>query len=169
MSIGRDIRIEHFRPEHAARFESLNRAWLVEHDLIEPADEPHLVRPNEEIIDKGGAILVALEGNEVIGTCAIVPHGSREFELVKLAVAPSARGQGIGRQLIEGCLELARQRGATRVDLLSSTKLGAALRLYERAGFHHAPIPPTNPYTTADVYMVFDFAREARTGVRPAD
>ena len=154
------VRIEQFRPEHHARYESLNRAWLVEHDLIEPADEPHLTRPIETIINPGGAILVALnDDGEVIGTCAIVPHGAREFELVKLAVASAARGQGIGRQLIEATLELARQRGAARVDLLSSTKLGAAVRLYERTGFRHAPMTPTTPYKTADVYMVYDFAR----------
>lgn len=156
----RAIIVEHFRPEHAARYESLNRAWLVEHDLLEAADEPQLTRPNEAIIDRGGAILVATDGNEVIGTCAIVPHETGEFELVKLAVAPSARGQGIGRQLIDACLALARERGATRVDLLSSTKLGAALRLYERAGFRHAPLPRRNPYATADVYMVFDIATD---------
>jgi ribosomal protein S18 acetylase RimI-like enzyme len=151
------VRIEDFRPEHAARFEALNRAWLVEHELIEAADEPQLTQPVETIIDPGGAILVALDGDEVIGTCAIMPHGADEFELVKLAVTPSARGRGIGRQLIEACLKLARQRGARRVDLLSSSKLGGAVRLYERAGFRHAPLPPHNPYTTADVYMVFDF------------
>ena len=154
-----DLRIESFRPEHAAAYEALNRTWLVEHDLLEPADEPQLIRPFETIIDPGGAILVAINDNEVIGTCAIVPHGTSEFELVKLSVAPSARGQGIGRQLIDVCLELARQRGATRVDLLSSSRLGAALRLYERAGFRHAPIPPSNPYKTADVYMVVDLAQ----------
>jgi ribosomal protein S18 acetylase RimI-like enzyme len=153
------LKIEPFRPEHAARFETLNRAWLVQHGLIEPADEPQLTRPIETILDPGGAILVALDGEEVIGTCAIMPHGANEFELVKLAVAPSARGQGIGRQLIEACLNLARQRGARRVDLLSSSKLSAALRLYERAGFRHAPLPAHNPYATADVYMVFDIAR----------
>lgn len=151
------IRIEHFRPEHAARYEALNRTWLVEHDLIEPADEPHLTQPFENIINPGGAILVALnDDGDVVGTCAIAPHGTNEFELAKMAVAPEARGQGIGRQLIEACLDLARKRGARRVDLLSSTKLGAAVRLYERTGFRHAPLPPINPYKTADVYMVYD-------------
>ena len=126
--------------------------------MIEAADEPHLTQPVETIINPGGAILVALnDDDEVIGTCAIAPHGVNEFELVKMAVAPEARGQGIGRQLIEAVLDIARQRGATRVDLLSSTKLQPAIRLYERAGFRHAPMTPTNPYKTADVYMVFDF------------
>jgi len=153
-----EVRIGPFRPEHAGRYESLNRAWLVESGLIEPADEPYLVQPNETIIDRGGAIVVALDGDEVVGTCAIVPHEVGEFELLKLAVAPSARGQGIGRQLIEACLDRARQLGAKRVDLLSSSKLGAAVRLYERTGFRHAPSPPRNPYATADVYMVYDIA-----------
>jgi hypothetical protein len=37
--------------------------------------------------------------------------------------------------------------------LLSSRKLDAALRLYERSGFIYGPLPAHVPYSTADVYM----------------
>ena len=150
------MKIEVFRPEHAAAYEALNRAWLVGHGLIEEADEPQLVDPQCTIIDTGGQIYVAVEDGVVIGTCGIAPHGEGEFEIVKLAVATSARGKGIGRQLVDACVMFARQHGARRITLLSSSLLGAALRLYERAGFRHETLPPTNPYATADVYMVMD-------------
>jgi hypothetical protein len=52
----------------------------------------------------------------------------------------------------------ARQHGARHVTLLSSSLLGPALRLYERAGFRRESPPATNPYATADVYMVLDVA-----------
>ncbi len=150
------VNIEVYRPEHAAAFDALNRAWLVDNGLLEAADEPDLTNPDQNIIAAGGQIYVAVENDVVIGTCAIAPDGPEEFEVVKLAVTPSAQGRGVGRQLVDACLAFARQRGARRVTLLSSSKLGPALKLYERAGFRYAPLPATNPYATADVYMVLD-------------
>jgi hypothetical protein len=55
-------------------------------------------------------------------------------------------------------VDFARQQGAQRVTLLSSSRLAAALRLYERAGFKYAALPTSNPYATADVYMILDLA-----------
>jgi putative acetyltransferase len=157
------IIIAPFRAEHAAAFDALNRQWLVDHALLEDADEPSLRDPQGEILDAGGVIFVATDGDAVLGTCAIVPNdeiggtpGSGVFELVKLAVSPAARGQGIGRRLVEECLATARERGARQVVLLSSSLLTSALRLYENAGFRYAPLPPSNPYATADVFMVLE-------------
>lgn len=155
------VHIAPFRGEHASAFESLNRQWLVGHGLLEEADEPHLRDPQGHIIDAGGAIFVALDGDRVLGTCAILPTDEigvtpRTFELVKLAVDPSARGQGIGRRLVQACVAAAQERGARQMVLLSSSLLTAALRLYEQAGFRYAPVPPSNPYATADVYMVLE-------------
>ena len=148
--------IEPYRPEYARAFEGLNREWLVGNGLLEPADEPNLSNPDETIIGSGGRIFVAIEDGTVVGTCAVVPHGQGEFELVKLAVAPAKQGRGIGRELVDACLSVARQEGARRVTLISNSRLKAALRLYERAGFRYAPLPPSNPYMTGDVYMILD-------------
>ena len=150
------MKIVEFRPEHAAAYEALNREWLVSHGLIEQADEPQLVDPHGTIIEAGGQIYVAVEDGVVIGTCGMAPHGDGEFEVVKLAVATSARGRGIGAQLIDACLRFARANCAKRITLLSSSLLGPALRLYERAGFRYDNLPATNPYVTADVYMVME-------------
>jgi putative acetyltransferase len=150
--------IDTFRPEHAAAFDALNRAWLTAYDLLEPADELHLTDPAGQILAPGGQIFVALEDEAVVGTCAAVPHGPGAFEVAKLAVAPTARGRGIGRDLIDACLGYAQQRGARHAVLVSNSRLAAALRLYEQLGFRYAPMPATMPYATADVYMELDLA-----------
>ena len=148
--------IEGFRAKHALAFDKLNREWLVTYGLLEAADEPHLRDPQAHILDKGGAIFVALEGEDVLGTSAIVPAHDGVFELVKLAVSPSSRGRGIGRRLAQECIEAARKFGARKLVLLSASRLQAAVHLYERLGFRHEPLPSSNPYATADVYMVLD-------------
>ncbi len=43
--------------------------------------------------------------------------------------------------------------GARKMVLVSSSRLGAALRLYETLGFRHVPPPDQPAYATADVYM----------------
>ena len=167
-SVNHDIRQEAplqivpFRPEHAAAFYALNRAWLDEHGLYEPAYEAQLVNPQGEILDAGGAIVVALQGGEVVGTAAIVPHGAGEMELAKVTVARAARRAGLGRRLTEASVAEARARGARRLVLVSSTKLGGALRLYESMGFEHKPLPSVVPYESADVYMELDLTGEGR-------
>ncbi len=151
-----DISIDTFRPEHAQAFAELNRAWLVAYGLMEEPDERQLADPWEQIIAPGGQIFVALRGQEVVGTCAAVPCQPGVMELVKLAVAPSAQGLGLGRRLVEACLGYAREAGIHRLVLLSNSRLTAALRLYEGFGFEHRPMPPDLKYATADVYMELD-------------
>lgn len=151
-----DVCIDTYRPEDQPAFDSLNRAWLTEHGLLEAPDEEQLADPVGHILAPGGQIFVARRSGTVIGTCAVLPLGEGVWELVKLTVAPSAQGVGLGRRLVEACLDWAREAGAERVVLLSSSKLGAAVRLYEGLGFRHAPLPADAMYVTADVYMELD-------------
>ena len=145
-----------FRDQDAEAFYRLNRAWLDAHELYEPADEKQLADPRGEIFASGGAIFVAVTGDEVVGTAAVVPHGPGVVEIAKLTVADAARGQGLGRRLAEHSLAHASTMGARRVVLVSSSRLGAALRLYESLGFRHVAPPDTPVYATADVYMELD-------------
>ncbi|HEY7150338.1 MAG TPA: GNAT family N-acetyltransferase [Solirubrobacterales bacterium] len=61
--------------------------------------------------------------------------GELDAYLEELYVAPPRRGQGLGRALLEGAMEAARERGATHMDLGTSEADVAARALYERAGF----------------------------------
>src|SRR5262249_48552273 len=142
-----------YKEPHAAAFNRLNRAWLEEHALLEDGDRKQLEQPRESILAKGGEIFIAIMGEEVVGSCAVIPHDACVVELAKLAVDARVQGQGLGRRLTETALDWARRRGARKVILLSSTKLQAALRLYERLGFQYGSLPADPDYQTADIYM----------------
>jgi ribosomal protein S18 acetylase RimI-like enzyme len=148
-----EIRIVPFGAEHAAAFARLNRTWLEEHAILEPADEAQLDDPFGTIVARGGTILVALLDDVVVGTAAVLPHAPDEMELVKLTVEARLRGRGVGRRLVHACIEEARARSSHRLVLVSSSLLQSALRLYESLGFEHRPIPHPLAYETADVYM----------------
>ena len=146
------IAIVPYRAQHATRFEELNRAWLEGSGLMEPPDEEQLVDPEAHFLTPGGRIFVALDGDAVVGTCRVLVTGER----AKLAVAENYRGQGIARRLVEYCLAHAREAGAARVTLVSSSRLDAAIRLYQSLGFRHRPVPAGTPYQVADVSMVLE-------------
>lgn len=147
------IVIRPFRSPDAAIVSVLNRAWLEAYALLEPADEHFLADPEGDIIGAGGAIWVAADEEQVLGTVAMLPTGPGRFELLKLTVAPQARGRGVGRQLVDTALAFGRAHGAVLVTLVSNSQLTSALRIYEQAGFEHRPLPPDLPYKTADRYM----------------
>jgi putative acetyltransferase len=158
MQPNHDVQIDTFRAGDRHAFDALNRSWLTAYGLLEAPDERQLADPIGEIVSPGGQIFVARHNGEVVGTCAVLPHDEGVLELAKLSVAPRSQGSGLGRRLVEACLAYARARGARRLVLLSSSKLGAALRLYEGLGFRRASMPPDAGYETADVYMELDLS-----------
>ncbi len=143
-----------FRPELAGHFSRLNREWIERLFAIEPADQELLDDPGGTIVDQGGMIFFALEGEEVLGTCAAMRLDAGRFELAKMGVTPAAQGKGIGRRLGLAAIEFARQAGAREIVLHTSSRLAPALHLYGQLGFVEQPMPPGGDYIRSDVYMV---------------
>ena len=154
---GVGITILDYTDRHADDFKRLNLEWLEGFGLLEDGDFKHLDHPREGIIDKGGAILLAIEDGEVVGTCAILPSpyssSPRVFEMVKLAVTARAQGKGVGRALAIAALERARELGATSMELVTASRLTSALRLYESLGFIYGPLPADPGYASTDTFM----------------
>ena len=66
---------------------------------------------------------------------ALARQTGDEAELLSLGVLVEARGQGLGRRLVDAVAEAAAARGAARLVLEVAVDNAAALRLYDRAGF----------------------------------
>jgi ribosomal protein S18 acetylase RimI-like enzyme len=64
--------------------------------------------------------------------------GAEDAWLEDVYVGEDARRAGLGRALVEGCLERARQRGCRRIQLDCNERNAAALALYESLGFSAA-------------------------------
>lgn len=86
-----------------------------------------------------GLLLGAWEGNELAGFATIYWTFSSTLatEVVlmnDLFVRPETRGGGIGRALIQACVEVAKARGAPHVEWLTAIDNRLAQALYERVG-----------------------------------
>ena len=139
----------------AAAFRALNEEWIVRHFTLEARDVEMLGNPDKLILQKGGYIFIAHAANEVVGCAALIPLDGGVYELSKMAVAPHLRGRGLGRRMLLHAVAYAKSIGAKSLFLGSSTKLPAAVCLYESVGFRHIPIEQLPPmsYTRADVFM----------------
>ncbi|MBF9235787.1 GNAT family N-acetyltransferase [Hymenobacter sp. BT683] len=150
-----DLAILDYEPAHQSAFRALNHEWIAHYFTIEPIDNEMLDDPEGYILAPGGHIFMACHNGELVGTCALIKEHEGVYELAKMAVSPRAQGVGIGWALGQAALAKAQEMGAHRVELLSNSRLGPALRLCEKLGFRHVPVPPT-PYQRTDVKMVLD-------------
>ena len=137
---------------HHDAFRRLNEAWISRHFRIEPPDTRVLEAPQAEILDKGGQIIVAARGEEVVGVCALLRVDADTFELAKMAVAESARGLGIGYLVGQEAVERARRAGASRLILESNTVLAPAIALYRKLGFTEVE-GAHSEYARCDIHM----------------
>ena len=126
------------RPADAAIFAGLLHAFNVEFD--EPTPDADMIAAWAAPLLANGEVTVLFAGDGPDGfaqlrfrpslyTCALDAH------LEELYVVPERRGRGLGRALLEGAMEIARERGAARIDLGTSEDDVAARALYESAGF----------------------------------
>jgi ribosomal protein S18 acetylase RimI-like enzyme len=65
--------------------------------------------------------------------------GPDEAEFRMLAVAPAARGHGVGERLVQACITRAHGQGRERLVISTQAEMQRAHRLYERLGFVRAP------------------------------
>ena len=80
-------------------------------------------------------IWMAERDGEPIGSVMIVDAGDQVAQLRLLLVEPRARGSGIGRRLVEACIDFSRQRGYRKIKLWTQRSLIEARRLYAKLGF----------------------------------
>lgn len=99
-------------------------------------------------------VLVAVDVDRPVGTVTWCPPGSASAQLARrpdqgefrtLAVDPDARGRGVGRALVEACVERARAAGLDEVLLCSLTEMTTAHRLYLSMGFERRPALDWSP------------------------
>lgn len=142
----------------ARAFRELNEEWITRLFTIEEHDRATLNNPEGDIVAKGGHVLVARDGDTVVGCVALLPDGPGVFEISKMTVAESLRGRGLGRVILAAAIELARRDGAERLYLGSNKRLANAVHLYESMGFRHVPAHEIGPmpYDRADVFMTMD-------------
>ena len=134
-AIESSIIIDLFKEEYKLDFEALNLQWIKKYFRVEEEDRKILENPKSYVIDRGGQIFFAINNGKAIGTAAMVLVEERVFELSKMAVDPKYQGLGIGRRIIDECIQFAKNHKAQEIFLITNDKLLPALELYRSSGF----------------------------------
>lgn len=148
-----DVTIIPYSEQYKEHIKILNYEWLEKYFYVEPGDVEQLSDPQFHIIDKGGHIYFAKCNNEIVGTSSLIKLGMGEYELAKMAVTEQYKGLGIGKVLLEHCIQKAREINAVKLSLFSNTKLTSAIHLYKKYGFTEVQLPTNVHYERADIMM----------------
>lgn len=107
-----------------------------------------------------GTVIVAVDGGAVVGSVVYNAPGAGQHPLFaadwaffrSIGVAAGHRGQGIGRRLVEACIERARRDGAAWLGLYAADVNEAAVSLYRAMGFAETAPAPSYWGVTYRVY-----------------
>ena len=101
------------------------------------------VKPAEQLVAERGGVI---EGTVLLYPARRLGRAQDQTaihmqwpEVRLLAVAPVARGRGLGAALMQECARRARQSGAGFLALHTTEMMQTALCMYERMGFVRAP------------------------------
>ncbi len=81
---------------------------------------------------------ICMIDGRIVGGAGIYPTDglpNDTCELVKMYILPDARGKGLGKALINTCVEFAQQQGYKKIYLETMPELARAVSVYEQLGF----------------------------------
>jgi RimJ/RimL family protein N-acetyltransferase len=138
---GAAIRLAPFTPEHFDAVMAFADS-LPAHDLLFLSRNIQHKRVTQAWVDAiaTGDIdsLLALDGDAVVGTTAIVRDAlgwSAHVADIRLLIAPSMRGKGLGRAMLENAIKTAVSSGATKLMARMTPDQSSAITLFEDCGF----------------------------------
>ena len=114
--------------------------------------EAELADPAKKYSGSEGEILIAFQDDDAIGMVAYHRHSDVRCEMKRLYVKPSARGMGLGDNLVEDIIEHAKAAGYKEMVLDTLTPMQEAIHLYKKHGFEECEPYYENPMNDV-VYM----------------
>ena len=147
-------------PEHIAEVRELflEYAQWVEVNLCFQGFQEELALLPGKYAPPKGVILLASDGDAVVGCVALRPLEETVCEMKRLFVRPVAQGQHVGERLINAIIEEARRLGydTMRLDTLPD-RMQKAIAIYQRAGFREIAPYYENPYPV--LFMELDLLK----------
>jgi ribosomal protein S18 acetylase RimI-like enzyme len=141
-----DVRVG--RSADAASIGRLLDDFNREYDEPTPGSEWLTERMRQLLVEGHAAVLLGGPGPDGLAVLRFRPSiwtAALECYLAELYVVPVHRGRGLGRALLTAAMELARARGADRMDLGTGEQDIAARALYESLGFDNREGKPDGP------------------------
>lgn len=124
-----------------SEIKSVIQSVFIEHGINRPGTafyDPCLDDMYSHHSGDGKIYFIAKDGDKVIGGAGVYPTEglpNDTCELVKMYLLSEYRGKGIGRMLIERCINSAHELGYAKMYLETTPELSNAIKMYEKFGF----------------------------------
>jgi GNAT superfamily N-acetyltransferase len=105
---------------------------------FDPTFEAYVAGPLAEFVRAGSereCLWIAERDGQIVGSVAIVAASDDVAQLRWFLVDPSARGVGLGKELLDAAISFSQQVGYRSIILWTVSALSVAARLYCQAGF----------------------------------
>lgn len=140
-----NILIRKIQKEDNPFIEKIIKSVFEEHDLDKPGTayyDESLKRMSEYYSVPRSIYFVGMVDEKIVGGAGIFPtKGLAEdiCELVKMYILPEARGKGVGKKLVNKCMEFAKELGYKKIYLETMPEFKSAVSMYEKSGFSLLP------------------------------
>lgn len=159
-----DMEIRLIEPEDNHAVAKVIRTVMTEHGAVGEGysiNDPEVDQMYESYHNPESAFFVVIdEQGQVAGCGGIGPlsdAGSAYCELKKMYFYPHIRGKGLGRQLVQKCIETARSKNYQYCYIESLESMEKAVRLYKYFGFTHLKAPIGNTgHSSCNVQMLLE-------------
>ena len=119
-----------FSPSDQTAAKQLILAGLAEHwGTLDLSLNPDLNDIQTSYIDNGGAFIVVEAAGKLIGTGALLPEGEGAARIVRVSVDKDYRRVGLGREITDYLVALARQMGCAKLLVETTDTWEPAIRL----------------------------------------
>jgi len=143
---------------------ALIRSVLIEMDVPKVGSayaDPSLDDLYQHYQNDRGAYFVVEQGGEIVaggGIGSLPGEDTSVCELQKMYLVSKLRGQGIGKALIQTCIEAAQALGYSQCYLETMPNMLAAQSLYKKMGFNYVCSPMGNTgHNACPVWMLLKF------------
>ena len=121
--------------EYKENVNTLMHNILVDEYGFQELSDEILNAQNEEYNMGNNRLWLAMENGEIIGTTGLIEVSENHAILKKVYVEESHRGKGIAQQLLNQCLEYAKEIGYDYIYLITYDRLDRAKAFYSKNGF----------------------------------
>lgn len=129
-----------YDPKYKEEFIKYNTDWIVDNFGFLEKEDKEAFENIEQDIDDGAMIYFAVEAGVVLATCMAKRLQEQTWEICKLASNKHQNHKGCGSAVFQSAMQWAIDHGASRLFIISNSKLKPAMHIYRKFGFQEIPL-----------------------------